>query len=305
MSEKRKQWAGEEILTLLKRVLVGREELSKVCAETGACPSQVYRWQAQLFSEGAVVFQRKSVASQRERIEQLERVTELEGKLRRKDEVMAELLEEHVRSKKRAWGGLSGQWVEPDIRDALVDFVRAWSAKTEVNGRSIVRWLEIGPSKFYAWSRRHGRVNEHNAWSPRDHWLDEEEKQAIIRYWHAHPLEGYRRLTYMLLDADVVAAGASSVYRVLKAAGLLQRWARGPSRKGTRFEQPGGPHEHWHVDIAHLNLAGSFYYLCVVLDGYSRYIVHWELLPTMEEADVELIVQGGLEKFPGVKPRVI
>jgi transposase len=100
MSEKRKQWGSEEIVAILKRVLVDREELSKVCAETGASPSQVYRWQAQLFSEGAVVFQRKNGPARRERIAQLERMAILEEKLQKKDSVVAELLEEHLRLKK-------------------------------------------------------------------------------------------------------------------------------------------------------------------------------------------------------------
>jgi len=196
-------------------------------------------------------------------------------------------------------------WVEPDRRDEVVDFVGAWSAKTGVAVRRMVSWLGIGASKFYGWRVRYGRVNEHNGWIPRDHWLEEWEKEAIVRFWQAHPLEGYRRLTYLLLDADVVAASASSVYRVLSAAGLLERWNRTASKKGTGFTQPSEPHEHWHVDLAYLNLAGTFYYLCSVLDGYSRYIVHWDLRPAMKESDVELIVQEALERWPGVHPRVI
>lgn len=50
-----------------------------------------------------------------------------------------------------------------------------------------------------------------------------------------------------------------------------------PSKKGTGFVQPLAPHEHWHIDISYLNLAGTFYYLCSLLDGASRAIVHWEI----------------------------
>src|SRR6266702_7997784 len=56
-----------------------------------------------------------------------------------------------------------------------------------------------------------------------------------------------------------------------------------PLRQGD-FQQPAGPHQHWHVDISYLNLAGTFYYLCSVLDGYSRYLVHWEIRESMTEA---------------------
>jgi transposase InsO family protein len=148
-------------------------------------------------------------------------------------------------------------------------------------------------------------VNEHNAWIPRDHWLEEWEKKAIIDFHHENPLEGYRRLTFMMLDRDVVAASPSSVWRVLSRAGLLQRWNPKPSLKGTGFKQPLKPHEHWHVDVSYINISGTFYYLCSVLDGASRYIVHWEIRESMKEPEVEIILQRGREKFPNATPRVI
>ena len=193
----------------------------------------------------------------------------------------------------------------PDTRDQVVDFVRRWAEPTEVAAGRLVRWIGVSGSKFYAWRTRYGKVNEHNAWVPRDHWLEAWEKAAIVAFWREHPLEGYRRLAFMMLDGDVVAVSPSSVYRVLGGAGLLDRWNRRASKKGTGFQQPTRPHEHWHVDIMYLNLGGTFYYLCAVLDGYSRYIVHWEIAPAMTEAAVEMVVQRGREKFPGEKPRVI
>jgi transposase InsO family protein len=54
-----------------------------------------------------------------------------------------------------------------------------------------------------------------------------------------------------------------------------------------------------------LNLGGTFYYLCSLLDGYSRYLVHWEIRESMTEQDVETIVQRALEKHSGVRPRII
>jgi transposase InsO family protein len=109
----------------------------------------------------------------------------------------------------------------------------------------------------------------------------------------------------MMLDDDVVAVSPSSVYRVLKNAGRLDRRNFAPSKKGTGFEQPLAAHRHWHVDISYINIAGTFYFLCSLLDGFSRYIVHWELRETMKEQEVETIVQRGLEKFPGEQPRII
>ena len=166
-------------------------------------------------------------------------------------------------------------------------------------------WIGIGASKFHDWKGRFGKVNEHNAWVPRDHWLTEDEKQRIAAFARGHPFEGYRRLTFMMLDANQVACSPASVYRVLKGAGLLAGQSPSPSKKGTGFVQPLQPHEHWHVDISYLNIAGTFYFLCAILDGCSRFIVHWEIREKMEEIDVETIVQRAREAYPGVTPRII
>ena len=168
----------------------------------------------------------------------------------------------------------------------------------------LLTWLGLRGSKYYAWAQRYGQVNEHNTWIPRDHWLEEWEQRAILAFWDQYPLEGYRRLAYMMLDQQVVAVSPSSVYRVLRKAGLLHSWAE-KSKKGTGFHQPVRPHEHWHLDISYLNVAGTFYYLCSVLDGASRYLVHWELKAAMLEADIERILERARDKCPGEHPRVI
>jgi putative transposase len=168
-----------------------------------------------------------------------------------------------------------------------------------------VLWLGIAPSKYFDWKKRYGRANEHNGQIPRDFWLESWEREAIVAFHDAHPLEGYRRLTFMMLDHDVVAVSPATTYRVLKAAERIGRKASGPSRKGTGFNQPTRPHEHWHIDISHLNICGTFYYICSLLDGYSRSLVHWEIRTQMTSTDTEVIVQRAREKYPGHNPRII
>ena len=109
----------------------------------------------------------------------------------------------------------------------------------------------------------------------------------------------------MMLDADIVAVSPASVWRVLSRAGLLRKWNGKPSKKGIGFEQPPQPHQHWHIDISYLNVRATFYYLCSILDGYSRFLVHWDLREQMTEADIEIILERAKERCPGVKPRVI
>ena len=199
---------------------------------------------------------------------------------------------------------MTGGWVPHDTRDCVVDYVRTWSEKTELSQARLIAWIGVARSKFFDWQKRYGRVNEHNRWLPRDHWLTDQEKQAILDFQRHYPLEGYRRLTFMMLDRDLVAASPASVYRVLKNAGFLGRGGT-PSRKGTGFVQPLGAHEHWHVDVSYINIKGTFYFLCSVLDGCSRSIVHWDLRERMLEADVEAILQRARELHPGVTPRII
>ena len=85
-----------------------------------------------------------------------------------------------------------------------MDFVRRWSEKTEISAGQFIRWLGMTASKFYGWRERYGRVNEHNGWVPRDFWLEDSEKREIIAFHLKNPLEGYRRLTFMMLDANIV-----------------------------------------------------------------------------------------------------
>ena len=183
--------------------------------------------------------------------------------------------------------------------------MKYWVERTEIPAYKYRGWIGLSASKYGNWQQRYGKANEHNAKIPRDFWLEKWEMDEIIKYHNDHPLEGYRRLTFMMLDNDIVAVSPSSVYRVLKKAGLLRRWSTKPSKKGAGFIQPLRPHDHWHIDVSYLNICGTFYYLCSVLDGCSRYIVHWEIREAMTEGDIEIILQRAKERFPGVVPRII
>ena len=101
-----------------------------------------------------------------------------------------------------------------------------------------------------------------------------------------------------MLDSDIVAVSPSSVWRVLGQAGLLRKWNGQPSKKGTGFEQPPEPHKHWHIDVSYINIAGTFYYLCSVLDGFSRSIVHGDLRESMTETEIEIILEAAKQRYP-------
>ena len=220
MKKQRKHYPPEEKVAILRRHLLEKEPISKLCDELGLQPTVFYRWQKEFFENGAAAFEQKRPTNHSA---EQERIAYLEKKIQTKDEVLAE----HVALKK-AWGTLTGVWVPHDTRDQIVDFVRRWSGKTEIGAGRFIEWLDITASKFYDWRERYGKVNEHNGWVPRDFWLEEWEKQAIVGFHLKNPLEGYRRLTFMMLDADIVAVSPSSVWRVLSHAGLLTKWNAKP-----------------------------------------------------------------------------
>ncbi len=201
---------------------------------------------------------------------------------------------------------MNGRWVPHATRDlVVVQFVQHWTSRTGLSVLLLIGWLEIARSNFNRWSCRLGNSNQHNAAVPRDFWLEDWETVAIIAFHDVYSSEGYRRLTYIMLDANVVAVSPSSVYRVLKAAGKLHpRWGK-PSRRGKGFEQPAQPHEHWHIDVSYINICGTFYFLCSILDGHSRFVIHWEIRDTMKAFEVETVIQRAREQFPGERPRII
>ena len=165
--------------------------------------------------------------------------------------------------------------------------------------------LGLSKATFYRWAKNGGKLEmANNRRMPKSHWLLPWEKEAITAYKRKHPEVGYRRLAYMMLDEGVVAVTPSSVYRVLKEAGLSSKWTPaggGTSRQG--FEQPIRPHEQWHTDIAYLNILGTYYFFIGVLDGYSRAIVHHEVRTDMTTLDVQVVIERALEKLPEEAPR--
>ena len=127
----------------------------------------------------------------------------------------------------------------------------------------------------------------------------------MVAFALANPREGYRRLAWMMVDKDVAYLSAATVYRVLSERDLLCRWKPKGSGSGEKPKPPTEPHQRWHTDLMYLWVRGRWYFLVTVLDAYSRYIVHWELLSSMRAEEVTDVVHTALEKHPGIHPQVV
>lgn len=197
-----------------------------------------------------------------------------------------------------------------DTRDSIVQYITKWKNRSKVPSKKLFSWLGLSASKYHHWNHRQGQENLHNGKVPRDWWVTEDEKEKVIDFHHSNTLEGYRRLTYMMIDQNIAYLSPSTVYRTLKKQNLLDRKSRKTTKKGTEFHQPARPHQHWHTDISNLNLGGTFYFLISVLDGFSRAIIHWEICESMREQVCERVIQATLEKAgaetnPSIRPRII
>jgi len=146
MSKNRKHYTPEEKVSIIRRHLIEKIAVSDLCQEQKLQPTVFYRWLKEFFENGAAAFRKQSDG---ERKHDKERIAALEAKLSTKNEVLSELMEEHVALKK-SWGALKGIWVPPDIRDAVIDFVNRWAQKTEISVDWFIQWVAVSASKFYS-----------------------------------------------------------------------------------------------------------------------------------------------------------
>lgn len=111
-----------------------------------------------------------------------------------------------------------------------------------------------------------------------------------------------------MLDQDVAALLPWQVYDLLGQFGLIVRRPQEPAQTLRRPEPPKRADEVWHIDLMYLRLSGRWYYLVDIVDGYSRFLVHWSLNTTMLSETVTLTVQEALDRLdpkPAEPPRII
>lgn len=100
MTQRRKHYSGEEKVSILRRHLLDHVAVSDLCDELGLAPTVFYRWQKEFFENGAAAFERKPGRQKKQESHQARKVEALEAKLATKNEVLSELMEEHVKLKK-------------------------------------------------------------------------------------------------------------------------------------------------------------------------------------------------------------
>src|SRR5258708_38564622 len=109
----------------------------------------------------------------------------------------------------------------------------------------------------------------------------------------------------MMVDAQVVCVGESTVYRVLSEANLLSRWKRSERSGGEYHFRPNAPNQQWHTDVMYVWVAPRFYFLLSFVDAFSRYVVHHRLLRTLAGRSGATELQAAVEVKQGIEPRIL
>jgi putative transposase len=164
----------------------------------------------------------------------------------------------------------------------------------------------IKKSTFYGWQKAPIIPPERKTFTSSVS-IRQEEVDAVLKYRDLHPDIGYRKFTWQMVDANVAFLSESKVYDILSEYNRLQGWNRvdnGETSKEYRHK-PKHVHYHWHTDIAYVKVGGVFYFLIMMLDGYSRFLLDWELMTDMLGGSVENFVQRVKEKYPHARPRLI
>jgi len=161
--------------------------------------------------------------------------------------------------------------------------------------------LGVSRASYYRWRRAAAWCREENDGRPRPVQVYEalpEEKQAVREYALKHPGMRHRQLAWRMVDEDVAYLSPSTVYRILREEKLVCPWRRRTKRSREQKEKAQRPDEIWATDLKYIAVAERNYYLISFLDEYSRYIVHHELLSSMDGHSVSLAAQAALEKLP-------
>jgi putative transposase len=164
--------------------------------------------------------------------------------------------------------------------------------------------LGVPRSVYYAWQARENLQDR--AGKPcRVYEVLPGERAAICEFALQYPKIGYRKLTWMMVDAGTACVGESTVYRVLSDADLLSRWKRSVASNGEYNFRPCAPNQQWHTDVMYVWVAARFYFLVSFVDAYSRFIVHHKLLISLDGKSVATELQAALEAASDAEPRIV
>ena len=177
--------------------------------------------------------------------------------------------------------------------------------KSEIGVNKTLKEIGVNKSTFFKWYKAYCEngiegLQPHKRASSRQQWntIPQVQKNLVVEIALEYPHLSPRELAHRLTDEQRIFISESSVYRILKAKGLITSPAHILLAASNEFKNKTSfVHEMWQTDFTYFKIIGwGWYYLSTVLDDYSRFIVHWELCKTMEADDVKRTVDRAVEK---------
>ncbi len=125
-----------------------------------------------------------------------------------------------------------------------------------------------------------------------------EEKLAVKNYALEHPEIRHRELAWRMIDEDIAYLSPSTVYRILLAKSLMNRHRGRVKRYREEHEKAAYPDQIWATDFMYLKIQDEQFFLVTFIDEYSRYLVHWELVSTVDGNAISTAAQAALQTLP-------
>lgn len=187
-----------------------------------------------------------------------------------------------------------------ELQEQVQAVVQQTKRRSGWPARRTLRALGIPATSYYRWLREKAWVQAASAPIPPVQAYEalEEEKQAVRAYACRHTELRHRELAWRMIDEDVAYLSSSTVYRILRESNLVCPWRRRSKRRRDELEKAQRADERWGTDIMYLRIGAGQYFLVTFLDEYSRYLVHWELLTSMDGPNVSLAATAALAKLP-------
>jgi transposase InsO family protein len=186
------------------------------------------------------------------------------------------------------------------LQQQVVAEVELARTRSEYPVRASLKAFGVAPATYYRWKRDASWEREKRKRTPPVQAYEAlpEERQRVVEYAKEHPEVRHRELSWRMVDEDVAYVSATTVYRILRDAQLMCRRPGRTKRYREQEEKAQAPDHIWATDLMYVTLGGQRYYLVNFIDEYSRYVVHSELMSSMDGHSMSQAAQRALETLP-------
>jgi transposase InsO family protein len=189
--------------------------------------------------------------------------------------------------------------VPPELQPQVQAIVQQTKERSGWPAKRTLAALGIPRGTYYRWLQEEAWTQEKATTRPVQPFEAlPEERAAVLGYARAHPELRHRELAWRMVDENVAFVSPSTVYRILREEDLMCRQRGRKKRYREEIEKATRPDQRWGTDLMYVKINEVNYYYLAFIDEYSRYIVYWELLSSMDGNSVSLGGQAAVETLP-------